>query len=330
MPFLSKGPGPTFESTINRVVGIRSRELDDVVAKVNAYLENPWWPELLAIINAVATWRNRKPSEYASRLGVHRQAFEAELGRAGESFLTQTFAPENFVAHHMPALNEFARYAVQDVKTFSAQVNAAHKKAVFARYWHWNRLGPDTRFRMPPIAMSDLFPRNWATHLRLAYEATRYAQRQTVAYQPGDNTLDAVGLPKPRVDWGNNIPADAVRIDALGSAVCTSFAKAGAHLLTRNARPDAPRVEIVSWSSGNAMEAHVYLLVGRDPDYDGDDQRDIPPLAEWNQATVVVDPWAAALGHPVTWNYNQFPASFSGMASPLRLVMKSEDLAPAQ
>jgi hypothetical protein len=330
MSFLRRGPGETFESTINRWVGIRSPELDDVVAKVNAYLAQRNGNNLLAIIEAVTAWRTRQPKEYASRLGKQRQAFEDELARAGESFLTRAFGTSNYVARHLPALNEFARYAVQDVKTFSAQVNPAQKKEVFARYWHWNRIFPPTRFRMAPPALASLFPKDWAAHLRQVFESTRYTQPQTVAYRAGDHTVDNVGLPKPRVDWGNDVPADTVRIEALGSAVCTSFAKAGAHVLLRNADADSPRVEIVSWSSGNAMEAHVYVLVGRDPYYMDDDLTVIPPLGKWNKDTVVVDPWAAALGHPVWWRPGEFPATFVGMASPLTLVMSSEDLAPAQ
>ncbi len=116
-----------------------------------------------------------------------------------------------------------------------------------------------------------------------------------------------------------------MQTQVLGSAVCTSFAKAGAYILTRDAPADAPRVEIVAWSEGNAGSAHVYLLVGRRAVYEPNGR--LPPPDRWNPGTIVVDPWAAALGHPCMWKPNRFPAQLSGMSEPLTLVMKSEDIA---
>lgn len=92
---------------------------------------------------------------------------------------------------------------------------------------------------------------------------------------------------------------------------CTTFGYLAAHVLT-NGRDKGPRVELVAHDNGRG--SHVYVLVGRvGPHNDGR----IPD--GWK--AVIVDAWAAALGHPCIYKgTGNYP--FGGMTTNLELIME--------
>lgn len=80
----------------------------------------------------------------------------------------------------------------------------------------------------------------------------------------------------------------------------TQFALASAHVLTANQK-DGPRVEIVAFKAKGKKEyAHVYVLVGRTGDDATSNNNKIPPWQSQKEV-VIVDGWAAALGHDVAY-----------------------------
>ncbi|MEP3478774.1 MAG: hypothetical protein ABJZ55_05975 [Fuerstiella sp.] len=92
---------------------------------------------------------------------------------------------------------------------------------------------------------------------------------------------------------------------------CTSFGYLAAYVLTKG-RPEGPRVELVAHKAGRG--SHVYVLVGRAGGLESNGM--IPE--KWD--AVVVDAWAASLGHPCVYkDRGAFP--FQGMTKKLELVM---------
>jgi hypothetical protein len=136
---------------------------------------------------------------------------------------------------------------------------------------------------------------------------------------------------------------------------CTSFAKAGAHILAAQRAP-LPRIELVGWevktkykrpntknlkkgekpAKGwqdrpgewiwtNMDVAHVFCIVGREGGYVDPRaaKKQLPPYAQWQGDWHIVDPWAGAMGWSTCYRANNnYP--FNGMLSPVYLQMEYE------
>lgn len=332
MPFLS-GADRLFERTIDRTFGTRTDSLKDTVKKVDQFIENPSTDNMLSLLRSIEIWKQSNPVEYQNRLGSHRSQFEDEVAQRASMLLkghAAAFAVSlneawAYVTGYLNELREFSTYAVQDMHAYAYLIHPLHAAEVRMRYRYWSENGPATKMIVPPTRLAkDAGDEGWREHLWRAYQATRYVVPQSFHYSEDDHSgwKGAPALiPLPA---SQRAPANTITLTSLGSAVCTSFAKAGTHILTHEHRNNAPRVELVAWSAG-AMAAHVYILVGRRPIYDQNDPNALP--LDWDpEGAVVVDPWAAGLGYPVMWRANSFPPQLSGMRTPLRLIVKSEDL----
>lgn len=80
-------------------------------------------------------------------------------------------------------------------------------------------------------------------------------------------------------------------IDRNKAAICTQFALAAAHILTKG-REGGPQVEIVAYDN------HVYILVGRKG---GAPKNKVPNDWQTQKNLVIVDGWAAAMGFDVIY-----------------------------
>jgi hypothetical protein len=107
---------------------------------------------------------------------------------------------------------------------------------------------------------------------------------------------------------------DFVQSNKPRQAECTTFGYLAAHVLSNN-RPDGPRIELVAHDSGRG--SHVYILVGRvGENVDGR----IPN----NWDAVVVDGWAASLGHESIYENRRAFERVLSMSTNLELVMARE------
>jgi hypothetical protein len=80
------------------------------------------------------------------------------------------------------------------------------------------------------------------------------------------------------------------RVEQDQAGVCITFAKAAAHILTRDLKDPPPyRVEIVSWA------VHAYVLVNRTGPVEG--EKKIPDNWKHQNDLIIVDLWAAAMGY---------------------------------
>lgn len=124
------------------------------------------------------------------------------------------------------------------------------------------------------------------------------------------------------VQWNANALKNVYdRVLTERAGVCTTFAKAAAHILTKDNHINAPKIEIVAYSN------HVFLIVGREA---GEVQiSGVGPFAKhklshyntWGFGWMIVDVWAGAMGWPKTIyvGHNGYP--FKSMLNPLTLVM---------
>jgi hypothetical protein len=280
------GKSGDFESAIDRAFKIRSSQLKALVAAFGKYLETSTPQVLMELVAALMDWRESQPAEFANRAGPIWEdlwiQLRAEMDRHPDTFF--------------PGVSEI----------------------------------PD-----PPKREACL---NWVNE-RLAGEHglgqfSTYACLDATTFEQCINGVHRAEVLKRQADWkAKNWPAfgtnaaiamggiqkefnlsslrtNYTRIRDQGGrgAVCTTFAYLGAHVLLAD-RPSGPRVEIVSFPNGTA--SHVYLLVGRRGwplDY-------IPD----NWDAVVVDPWAASLGHPGIYGSRK-EFVFNGMTKGLQVI----------
>lgn len=327
MPFLS-GADRLFERTIDRTFGTRTDSLKDTVKKIDQFIENPSTDTMLLLLRSIEIWKRTNPVEYQNRLGSYRSQFEVEVAQRSSLLLRAAVnlnAAWSYVTDYLNQLRDFSTYAVQDMHAYAYLIHPLHATEVRMRYRYWSENGPVTRRMIPSARLAlDAGGEGWREHLSRAYEATRYVVLQNFYYSEDDHSGWKGAPALIPLLASQPTPANTISLTSLGTAICTTFAKAGAHILTHERKKNAPRVEVVAWSAG-AMAAHVYVLVGRRPIYDPDDPNALP--VDWDpEGAVVVDPWAAGLGYPVMWRANAFPPQLSGMSTPLRLVVKSEDL----
>jgi hypothetical protein len=105
------------------------------------------------------------------------------------------------------------------------------------------------------------------------------------------------------------------RVQSEQAGVCVTFAKAAAHILT-NGQDDGPLVEIVAYKN------HAYVLVNRQGEVG--DNGYLPQ--EWinEPGVIIVDPWAASMGHECIY-HGRGGYPFTGMIHPLLLVASWDD-----
>lgn len=111
------------------------------------------------------------------------------------------------------------------------------------------------------------------------------------------------------------------RVVAERAGVCTTFAKAAGHVMTRNNLPNAPKIEIV------AYRLHVFVVVGRNnqaAQATGNGlfrTHNLPHYSQWGDKWMIVDVWAGAMGWPKTIYTQDLGYPFTAMLHPLTLVM---------
>jgi hypothetical protein len=178
--------------------------------------------------------------------------------------------PMDWVNEVGAALNRFneTNYAVNDAAAFAGDIAEGKDRAVLAKLVAVNKTNPSLTWTMAESMM-----------------------------------------PRGSTEWNESAIAPAYR-RLHGSApdskigVCTSFAKAAAHILTKD-RPTGPLVELVSFT-GRAGVAHVYVVIGRNGGYEGTGRK-LPPTTEWGAQTVIVDAWLGAMGYAVIFTLASFP-----------------------
>lgn len=115
------------------------------------------------------------------------------------------------------------------------------------------------------------------------------------------------------------------RVVAERAGVCTSFAKAAAHIMTRNNTVNIPKIEIVGYTN------HVFLIVGRQKGnvaVTGQgffSKHKLQDYIHWGSGWVIVDVWAGAMGWPMSIYDGSKGYPFTEMLSPLTLIMTTDD-----
>lgn len=105
------------------------------------------------------------------------------------------------------------------------------------------------------------------------------------------------------------------------AGVCTTFAKAAAHIMAQANVPNAPKIEIVGYTN------HVFVIVGRrqgEINVTGHGlftRHNLPHHNQWGLGWVIVDVWAGAMGYPKTTYLHNMGYPFNGMLNPLKLIM---------
>jgi hypothetical protein len=191
--------------------------------------------------------------------------------------------PMDWVNEVSVALNRFnpANYAVNDAAAFPGDIKKGQESVVLAKLVAVNKTNPSLAWTMAEAMMP------------------RGTEWNEGAISPAYRRLHGAG-------------ADA----KIG--VCTSFAKAAAHILTKD-RESGPLVELVSFT-GRAGVAHVYVVVGRNGGYEGTGRK-LPPPTEWGAQTVLVDAWLGAMGHGVIFTVANFPSNAQGYLRNATAVM---------
>ncbi len=275
-----------FEAAIDRAFKIRSTELKTLVKAFSAYLAASDPKLLMELVGALMDWREAQPAEFANRAGPIWEDLWIQL-RAEMDRYPDTYFP-----------------SVSEIPDPATRAEAL--AWVNDRFAGENGLSQFSSYAcLDATTFADCI--NGAHRAEVLQRQTEWKSKNWPAF--GTNAAVAMGgiskefnLTSLRTNYNR------IRDQGGRGAVCTTFAYLGAFVLLVD-RPAGPRVEIVSFPNGTA--SHVYLLVGRrgwPMDY-------IPE--NWN--AVIVDPWAASLGHPCVYaSRNEF--IFNGMTSNLQQV----------
>jgi hypothetical protein len=264
--------------------------LTETVNAVDQYLREPSADNLRRIVNHVSSWKDAHPAEYQERFADIWPTFH------GQMRLEAMHYDPDFIE----CLDETATpVSLGDAYAWVTHVDTAEGLQQFRTY-----------------ACLD------ATTFK---ECIRGDQTEDGPVRRRENEWNQGGFPPfgtnaamaiiPENRWApGRLRVNYMRIRDQGGrgAVCTTFGLLAAHVLT-DGRPNGPRVEVVSYPRGTG--SHVYVIVGRQGGLTP--QNRIPE----NWDAVVVDAWAAALGHPCVFaSRASFP--FQGMTSNLELVMQ--------
>ena len=287
-----------FEYTITRSFPhTRSLPLKQSVVAVDAYIRQPSAAKLRDIVNAILNWKDTNPVEFNARLSMVWPSFHGQMKlesmKYDEEFiecLDDTDIPLALInalawveeVNNPQGLGQFSAYACLDATTFARCINGDQSQ------------NGDIRKR----------ERDWR-----AGNFRPYGTNPAMAIIPNNRKWNAGKL---RINYNNitNMDAD---VGGGKGAVCTTFGLLAAHVLTNNRiGRGSPRVEIVSYPQNRG--SHVYVLVGRQG---GLINNCIPN----NWDAIVVDAWAAALGHPCVFR-NRESFVFRGMTENLQLVMQ--------
>jgi hypothetical protein len=283
LPYLDPG-NTTFRDAVHRVAGFQTSALKAMIKAVADYQTIPNLHQFRSLEAAHDAWRANEPNEYRNRMSRIQGQFDAELEAHAMRYprVNHTLQWVEAVSNQ---LNEFKSYAVGDILQFRGNAYRPTLQACLARYVD----GHPPRGSEQPLPIRSGFKPfslgldiNWNPNTARAYAMyARYVNTRVVQY------ADGVGDDLPVVG-----PGAPLSVQSRGSAICTEFAYAAAHVLT-DGRAGGPSVEVVGWRGGPQM-AHFYVLVGRTP---GNVNRRLPPPVQWGPGCVIVDPWLAALGH---------------------------------
>jgi hypothetical protein len=119
----------------------------------------------------------------------------------------------------------------------------------------------------------------------------------------GSTMGDAFLLASADRSWNADSLASVHKtVTAHGRGVCTSFARAAAHVLT-DGRARGPRVELVSYQNPTRSHvAHVFVIVGRQGG-----AAQVSQTGTWGNAAWIVDAWIGAMGYDVVYDVATFP-----------------------
>lgn len=282
-----------FEYTITRAfLHTRSLPLKQSVKAVDAYILQPSAARLRDVVNAILNWKDTNPVEFRARLSdvwsdVHGQ-MRLESMRYDEEFiecLDKTPTP--------PCL-------IQAL----AWVNELNTEEQLGQFSTYACLDASTFRQCIQGDSSETGPVRTRERLWREEKFISYGTNSGMAIQSPNRSWNVTRL---RLNY------DRIRNDGGQGAVCTTFGLLAAHVLTHGrANQGSPRVEIVSYP--NSRASHVYVLVGRQG---GLINNRIPN--NWN--AVIVDAWAASLGHACIFQ-NREAFVFRGMTQDLELIMQ--------
>lgn len=268
----------------------RSQDYRRMTAAVRQYLAVPSAANLRSVVYTLANWRASHPGDFQARCGaiwarVHGQ-LQLEVLRWGE--FIECF--DEIAA--LPTMAQALAWA-QHVDTAAGLQQFGTYACLDATTFHTCINGDQTAGG--PVRTREA-----------AWNAGHFAPF-------GTNPAMAL-IPAVRSWAPGRLTVNYNRIRGPGGrgAVCTTFGYMAAHVLTTG-RPNGPRVELVSYPRG--LGSHVFVLVGRQGGLTAAGR--IPN--EWE--AVVVDAWAAALGHPCIYA-NRAAFVFRGMTQNLQLVMQ--------
>jgi len=314
MSYLDAGDKNAFADAVWKLVGSQSAELKAVVQAVRGYQQLPNVIQMRSIKETLARWKKLRPDEYRARFGPIEANFGSELKSHEARYVVRT---EKNHMHWVQAvsarLEAFKQYAVGDVLQFRGNCAAGGLHDCLARYADFAQADPPPDcLGMRVNAGIGAGDGSWdAGRAERIYNSITYRMPRDIQYAP---SADLKKLPKLG-------PPGPARVRSLGSAICTQFAYAAAHVLTAGRSYEAPRVEVVAWKGGGMM-AHCFVIVGREVANQYDVEKTLPQPSEWGDECVVVDAWLAALGHKVAYRVNvsgDYP--YLSFLYPVTLVM---------
>jgi hypothetical protein len=309
MPYLT-GVNNEFRDAVSRTFGYKSGPMKAAILAVSNFQRLPNRMQLTFLERAMQEWQRTNPNEYRNRMNGIQVAFDAELVVQRLLYPAPAAILGNmaWVQAVAAGLDAFKEYAVGDILAFMDNSAPDKRQDCLARYVDYAHAEPEPERNGPRVA-GVMFGTAWnANRARMMHRYVTYRTPRQVRYTP-----EADISRQPRTGAGR------VTLTSRGSAVCTEFAFAAAHVLTDN-RDDGPRVEVVSWSGGGQM-AHCFVIVGRQVPPGPAVPIPMPTVDLWGPDCVIVDTWLAALGHKAAYRLSAGDIPFPGFLRPLTVVM---------
>ncbi len=283
-------PTRDFHDATHRALHRRSAELRAADDAVDAYLAAADAAGLRRVVNTLATWRSAHPGDFRRRCDPLWPQLHGQLRMEALRY------PDFIECLDEIAVPPPAAQALAWVRA----VDTADELQQFSTYACLDA----TTFAA--CIRGDNTPAGPVRTREAAWNAGHF---------PPFGTNAAMALVGPNRSWDERrLRTNYTRIRNQGGrgAVCTTFGYLSAYVLTHG-RPAGPRVELVSYPRGRG--SHVFVIVGRRGGLTAGGR--LPN--DWDG--IVVDAWAAALGHHCIFpNRAAFP--FAGMTADLELVMQ--------